>query len=71
MTVFSRLILDVPGHCGNPGVPRFGELVGDDFSVGVQVSYVCKEGYRLLGNVVRRCGRNGRWSGDLPVCQSK
>lgn len=45
------------------------EQSSDKFSRGVTVSYSCKEGFELLGNVSITCMENGVWSRPLPRCQ--
>ncbi|NXH27220.1 CR1L protein, partial [Myiagra hebetior] len=41
----------------------------DKFSRGVTVSYSCKEGFELLGNVSITCTGSGVWSRPLPRCE--
>ncbi|NWS81278.1 MCP protein, partial [Toxostoma redivivum] len=38
-------------------------------SRGVTVSYSCKEGFELLGNVSITCTDSGLWSRPLPRCE--
>ncbi|NXP46564.1 C4BPA protein, partial [Heliornis fulica] len=47
-------------HSGKPG---------DRFSQGVAVSYSCKDGYTLVGNVSISCTATGVWSRSLPRCE--
>lgn len=39
------------------------------FSRGLTVSYSCKEGFELLGNVSITCTDSGLWSRPLPRCE--
>ncbi|NXT08193.1 DAF factor, partial [Prunella fulvescens] len=39
------------------------------FSRGLSVSYSCREGFQLLGNVSITCTDSGRWSRPLPRCE--
>ncbi|NXJ67166.1 CR2 protein, partial [Rostratula benghalensis] len=41
----------------------------DKFSRGVTVSYSCRDGYELVGNVSISCAENGLWSWPLPRCK--
>ncbi|NXU35252.1 ZP3R protein, partial [Drymodes brunneopygia] len=41
----------------------------DRFSRGVTVSYSCREGFQLLGNVSITCTDSGLWSRPLPRCE--
>ena len=43
----------------------------DDNSPGSTASYYCNEDHKLVGNEKRKCLKNGKWSGQEPVCQSK
>ncbi|CAG12911.1 unnamed protein product, partial [Tetraodon nigroviridis] len=58
--------------CGDPGVPANGLKVGDDFTVGHNVTFTCQPGYAMMGGnnpVTRTCTNNSTWSGTLPTCQ--
>ena len=39
-----------------------------DYSVGTMATYVCDEGFNLVGNMVRECLSDGTFSGIDPVC---
>lgn len=43
-------------------------LVDNRTTHGALADYVCKENYTLLGDVRRRCGDGGIWSGHQPQC---
>jgi len=34
-------------------------------------TYSCVRGFRLFGNPIRTCGRNGAWLGKPPICRGK
>eukprot|EP00111_Clytia_hemisphaerica_P006027 TCONS_00017431-protein len=55
--------------CGYPGSIANGQIIGDDYSFGKQVTYKCDIGYRLSGYNKRSCQNSGRWSGSKPSCQ--
>uniref|UniRef100_H3C0K8 Sushi domain-containing protein n=1 Tax=Tetraodon nigroviridis TaxID=99883 RepID=H3C0K8_TETNG len=60
--------------CGDPGVPANGLKVGDDFTVGHNVTFTCQPGYAMMGGnnpVTRTCTNNSTWSGTLPTCQAR
>lgn len=54
--------------CGDPGTPANGLRVGDEFTVGSIVRYVCDAGFGLDGPADRECQVDGTWSGFLPTC---
>ena len=43
----------------------------DDNSPGSTASYYCNEDHKLVGNKNRKCLKNGKWSGQEPVCKRK
>ena len=62
-------------NCGHPGKLDNGgfKVVPDNsnFVVNTVVQYYCIAGYKLIGNVERKCQGNSSWSGSRPVCISK
>ena len=67
MTFF---ILVHPTKCVNPGIPKSGFRVGEVFSYGATVEYFCNPGFRITaGNRLRRCQKNEKWTGSLPICE--
>lgn len=36
-----------------------------------QASYTCNTGYDLIGNNIRTCQADRKWSGSQPMCQSE
>lgn len=60
--------------CGEPGIPANGLKLGDDITVGHNVTFMCQPGYVMIGGdnaVTRTCTDNGTWSGTMPACQGK
>ncbi|NWV13030.1 CR2 protein, partial [Ptilonorhynchus violaceus] len=58
--------------CPRPPSIANGQHTGHSshkFSRGVTVSYSCREGYELLGNVSITCMESGLWSRPLPRCE--
>ncbi|XP_055886163.1 sushi, von Willebrand factor type A, EGF and pentraxin domain-containing protein 1-like [Biomphalaria glabrata] len=54
-------------------IPDNGEIVGDSdgpFVVGSTVSFVCLNGYSLVGQSTLRCTDSGQWSSQPPLCQN-
>ncbi|KAK2566870.1 Transmembrane protease serine 6 [Acropora cervicornis] len=61
-----------PTKCVNPGIPKSGFRVGEVFSYGATVEYFCNPGFRIsAGNRLRRCQKNEKWTGSLPICEGK
>lgn len=40
-----------------------------DYIFNAVVTYSCKSGYKLVGNIRRRCNESGEWEGPDPVCK--
>ena len=57
--------------CGNPGKPRNGIVIGNDYRFGATVEYKCINGYILVGVKSRYCQEDGTWSSDRPFCKGK
>lgn len=59
--------------CGAPARPDRGNamLVNDSTTVGSMVRYRCDEDYWLVGPNELKCTREGKWSGDSPICECK
>eukprot|EP00062_Callorhinchus_milii_P016178 gi/632967218/ref/XP_007899854.1/ PREDICTED: CUB and sushi domain-containing protein 3 [Callorhinchus milii] len=57
--------------CGDPGVPASGMRLGDKFTVGQNVTYLCQPGYTMdsKGSKIRTCTGNGTWTGSMPFCK--
>ncbi|KAK2184378.1 hypothetical protein NP493_268g03054 [Ridgeia piscesae] len=59
-----------PRRCGHPGDIAHGHREGVAFVYPNRVTYVCSEGYELVGRPFRTCLANGRWSGTVPICRA-
>lgn len=56
--------------CLDPGVPKNGFRVGEDFSYKETVEYFCDPGFKLTeGTRFRSCQKNSKWNGTLPTCK--
>ena len=57
-------------NCGRPDVDYNGVVYGDDWWVGSQLRYECRTGFLLLGDPIRVCQSDGRWT-PKPSCLSE
>lgn len=58
--------------CSDPGIPANGLRLGDDVTVGQNVTFTCQPGFVMMGGegaTSRTCTNNGTWSGTMPACQ--
>ena len=68
MSVVMFVVVD----CGDPGTPRYGaRSTLSHTTYSATVTYSCKTGYLLSGDLERICLDNGEWSGTLPTCRRK
>lgn len=60
-----------PINCGDPGQVDHATRTGSDFSYNGEVSYECKDGYKMTGNKSLFCGASGSWvpSVDKVKCE--
>ena len=56
-------------QCGDPGTPNNGYRIGSSFHAGNLISYLCNDGYTLVGPVTILCQWNGRWTQNKPLCK--
>ena len=63
--IFTALVM-----CGDPGsiYYLFGRRFVEGTTEGSTVTYSCKNHFVLMGDPVRTCMADGRWSGSLPTC---
>ena len=54
--------------CQDPGAPRQGNRIGDDFRHGSKVIFTCQDDYFIEGASEISC-LNGAWSNRLPTCK--
>ncbi|XP_015754423.1 PREDICTED: sushi, von Willebrand factor type A, EGF and pentraxin domain-containing protein 1-like [Acropora digitifera] len=55
--------------CRDPGVPRQGSRIGDDFRHGSKVIFTCPNDYNMEGASEISCS-NGVWSNRVPSCKA-
>ena len=57
-------------QCATLSNPTQGSVLTSDegMVVGVEASYTCLEGFMLVGDEVRVCEEDGRWTGNEPSC---
>ncbi|XP_038067159.1 sushi, von Willebrand factor type A, EGF and pentraxin domain-containing protein 1-like [Patiria miniata] len=55
--------------CRFPDLIENGEIVGTKSSYESQISYICRDGYTLIGPAVRECLETREWSGYQPRCE--
>ncbi|XP_033106660.1 sushi domain-containing protein 2-like [Anneissia japonica] len=56
--------------CGFPGDVENGQMFGHVYLVNSTVEVSCESGYVLEGSSSLTCHEDGRWSTDLPRCES-
>ena len=58
--------------CGDLIDPANGRIIKqptpESTTLGSFATYFCNEGFRLMGDSIRACLQNGRWSGNDPTC---
>ncbi|XP_069692830.1 sushi, von Willebrand factor type A, EGF and pentraxin domain-containing protein 1-like isoform X3 [Periplaneta americana] len=57
--------------CGFPGYFPRGVIQGRSYRYMDKIHYYCNPGYKQLGNPLRVCMANGKWSGEVPICEGK
>ncbi|XP_076332272.1 CUB and sushi domain-containing protein 1-like [Tachypleus tridentatus] len=58
-----------PSNCGSPDRKENSTILGNNFTVGQQVTYICPVGNMLVGEATRTCDTNGFWTGVTPSCK--
>ena len=53
----------------NPANGQVSHTAGTSF--GQTATYSCDTGYNLVGDSIRTCQANERWSGSEPICQGR
>ena len=56
--------------CSDPGNPLPGRAIGDDFSHGKRVSFICPRDYVMKGARTITCS-DGQWSDNTPNCRGE
>ena len=64
-------IYSVAIECEDLDDPRNGNVILTGTTVGSTATYVCDDGFVLIGNQLRRCMSNGLWSGEEPICKGR
>ncbi|XP_078251223.1 sushi, von Willebrand factor type A, EGF and pentraxin domain-containing protein 1 isoform X2 [Rhinoraja longicauda] len=54
--------------CGLPSQIQNGTTRGDNYTYSSVITYACKSGFLLVGQMERTCQGNGQWSGEVPQC---
>ena len=61
--------------CENPGLPDSGYQILSKrlYLPGESLTFVCYQGYELIGEVAIKCilGKPSFWSGPLPLCRGE
>ena len=57
--------------CGDLPDPVNGDVELNGILEENTATYTCNEGFSPDGPVVRTCGRNGKWTGAAPMCESE
>lgn len=55
--------------CGELSPPVNGFIKYKESVFESIATYSCKQGYDLVGDVMRLCDGSGLWSGSTPVCE--
>ena len=57
--------------CGRAFAVLHGDVqyVTGQTYLGSELEYSCSRNYQLVGERLRRCQVDGRWSGNAPVCE--
>ncbi|XP_067839671.1 sushi, von Willebrand factor type A, EGF and pentraxin domain-containing protein 1 [Heptranchias perlo] len=55
-------------NCGSPPVLDNGSFAAEDNLFDSAVTYLCNNGYYLLGDYKLFCADDGNWTGVVPVC---
>ncbi|XP_035212076.1 complement C2-like, partial [Stegodyphus dumicola] len=66
--VLPKIFCDLPESLANGSIPEVQSTNITAFPYDFEITYVCNEGYRLIGSSWRFCSKNG-WSGDTPYCE--
>ncbi|RWS04309.1 sushi: von Willebrand factor type A: EGF and pentraxin domain-containing protein 1-like protein, partial [Dinothrombium tinctorium] len=62
-------------QCGYPGRPAYGRILEPfsakrEYEEGESIHFGCNSGYFMQGSSTRTCLANGRWSNQMPVCDT-
>ena len=70
MVIFALIInpFFLSAMCRDPGIPRNGIRIGDDFGDGQMVAYQCDSNFDLFGSSTSFCIA-GEWNSTRPTCK--
>lgn len=73
MIVLSNFLIVSAVDCGRPNEIENGRVivVNDTTLYGGSAEYHCIPKYQRIGQFLRKCMEDGKWSGDEPRCESK
>ena len=54
--------------CGSLAPIPYGRVEVEGTTFGSSATYICNDGYVLVGKGIRQCGENGHWSEVAPHC---
>ena len=57
--------------CGDLSSPQNGQVILTNTTFGSTATYLCDEGFNLIGDMQRMCQSTGEWSGNEPTCESQ
>ena len=55
--------------CDDLTPPANGDVNQPGNSVGTVATYTCNDDFELIGDDMRTCQEDGKWSGADPVCK--
>ena len=72
---FFPVVAEESVSCENPGIPNNGYQILSKrlYLPGESLTFVCYQGYELIGEVAIKCilGNPSFWSGPLPLCRGE
>ncbi len=63
--------LSLDKKCPKLDDPKFGSVKITSIHPGGKAIHSCNKGYVLNGNRIRKCQKNGDWTGKPPTCDRK
>ena len=58
----------VSAPCPDPGIPKNGSRIGNNFLSEHSVKFICDRGFELEGDETITCA-DGQWKGTKPKCK--
>ena len=68
---FNFVRADKVVKCGRLDDPQNGDVRISGTSIGSKARYTCNVGFERVGQNIRVCKSNGKWSGEAPICRRK